>query len=106
MEEAAEAGRTSHHGIGAHDQGSRYHARGACESIGVGAKMSSSSVVDTHQTRDQIGFGGFFCGGGQKKPRIFGHAARFARVEGEVRKNSKPKIFGGVEGRSNAECKC
>ena len=49
MEEAAEAGRTSHHGIGAHDQGSRYHARGACESIGVGAKMSSSSVVDTHK---------------------------------------------------------
>ena len=35
---------------------------------------------------------------------ILRHAARFARVKGEVRKIQKPKIFGGenLEGRSNA----
>ena len=36
-----------------------------------------------------------FFGGGQRKPLILRDAARFARVEGEVRKNTKPKIFGG-----------
>ena len=59
----------------------------------VGAKMGSSSVVDTHKTRDKVGFGMAFGRRGDRTPRVFGHAARFARVEGEVRKNSKAKDF-------------
>ncbi len=42
-----------------------------------------------------IRFGVVFFGREQRKPLILGDAARFARVEGEVRKNTKPKIFGG-----------
>ena len=34
------------------------------QSVSVGAKMSSSSVVDTHQTRDKVGFGLVFFGAG------------------------------------------
>ena len=47
--------------------------------------MGSSRFVDTHQTRDKVGFGLAFGRGGDRTPRVFGHAARFARVEGEVR---------------------
>ena len=44
-------GRTSHSAIGAHDQVQSHHALGACESVSVGAKIGSSSVVDTHKIR-------------------------------------------------------
>ena len=90
-------GRTSHSAIGAHDQVQSHHARGARESVGVGAKIGSSSVVDTHKTRDKVGFGLVFFGGGQRKPMICGHAARFARVEGEVRAEDflEGEFFGG-----------
>ena len=82
-------------------------ARGT--SVGVGAKIGSSRVVDSHQRRDKVGFGLVFLRGSDGKPMICGHAARFARVEGEVRKIQKPKIFGGRifwRGNTNAEYKC
>ena len=69
--------------------------RAARARSGHGAKMSSSRFVDTHKTRDKVGFALVFFGGGQRKPMRFGHSARFACVEGEVRKIQKPKIFGG-----------
>src|SRR3989338_2646963 len=45
------------------------------QSVGVGAKIGSSSVVDTHQRRDKVGFGLVFFGAGQRKPMICWHAA-------------------------------
>ena len=81
------------HEVESYDPVQSHHARGACESISVGVKMGSSSVVDTHKTRDKVGFGLVFFGGGQRKPLILRHAARFARVEDEVRKNSKAEDF-------------
>ena len=71
---------------------------------GHGAKMSSSRFVDTHKTRDKVGFALVFFGGGQRKPMRFRHSARFARVQGEVRKIQKPKIFGG--GFLGGKCRC
>ena len=71
------------HAIGAYLAVSSHHALGACESVSVGAKMGSSSVVDTQ--RDKVGFGLVFRRGRDGKPMGCGHAARFARVEGEVR---------------------
>ena len=55
---------------------STWGRRPARESVGVGAKMSSSSVVDTHQTRDKVGFGLVFRRGSDGKPVMCGHAAR------------------------------
>ena len=83
-----------HHAVKSYLVGWCHHALGACESVSVGAKMGSSSVVDTHQRRDNFGFGLVFRCSSDGKPVICGHAARFARVEGEVRKIQKPKIFG------------
>ena len=71
---------------------------------GVDAKMSSSRFVDTHKTRDKVGFALVFFGGGQRKPMRFGHSARFARVEGEVRKNSKAEDY--WRGGGEVKCKC
>ena len=61
----------------------------------VGAKIGSSSVVNTHKYRNRAGFALVFFARHQRKPVRFGRAARFARVECEVRKIQKPKIFGG-----------
>ncbi len=63
-------------------------------SVGMLSKMSSSSVVNTHNRRDKVGFGCAFGRGSDRTPRVFRHAARFARVEDGFR-NTKPKIFGG-----------
>ncbi|OGC87463.1 hypothetical protein A3B33_02325 [Candidatus Adlerbacteria bacterium RIFCSPLOWO2_01_FULL_54_16] len=65
---------------------------------GVGAKIGSSSVVDTHKTRDKVGFGLVFRRGRDGKPMICGHAARFARVEGEVRKIQNRRFLEGWRG--------
>jgi len=76
----------------------RYKATTRAEratSVGILGKMSSSSVVDTHQTRDKVGFGLVFFGRRQRKPMICGHAARFARVEGEVRKIQSRRFLEG-----------
>ena len=80
------------------------HAERA-QSVSVGAKIGSSSVVDTHQRRDKVGFGLVFFGAGQRKPMICGHAARFARVEGEVRKIQSRRFLEGdfFEGNANAK---
>ena len=72
---------------------------------GLGAKMSSSRFVDMHKSRDKVGFALVFFGGGQRKPMRFGHSARFARVEGEVRKIQKPKIFGGGFFGGKSKCR-
>ena len=69
----------------------------------VSAKIGSSRVVDTHQTRDRVGFALVFFGAGQRKPVRLRHAARFARVEGEVRaEDFWREDF--LEGNANAEC--
>ena len=67
-------------------------AFGARQSVSVGAKIGSSSVVNTHKTRDKVGFGLVFRRGRDGKPMMCGHAARLvgrahhkSRVEGEVR---------------------
>ena len=50
-------GRTSHSAVESDDLVQSHHARGACESVGVGAKIGSSGVVDTHLLNiDQTGF--------------------------------------------------
>ena len=72
------------------------------KSVSVGAKMGSSSVVNTHHSRDEIGLGLARAGRGQRVPGGFRHAARFARVEGEVQKFKSQRFLEGLEGRSNA----
>ena len=89
-------------GIGAYRVGMQYSARGACASVGVPAKMSSSGVVYCHKTRTQIQILLVFFGGGQRKPMGFGHAARFARMEGKVQ--AEDFLEGGFfGGECNAE---
>ena len=48
----------------------RYKATTRAEraTSGVGAKIGSSRVVDTHKTRDKVGFALVFFGAGQRKP--------------------------------------
>ena len=67
------------------------------QSLSVPAKMSSSGVVYCHKTRTQIQILLVFFGGGQRKPMGFGHAARFARMEGKVQAEDflEGGFFGG-----------
>ena len=70
------------------------------QSLGIVAKIGSSNVVQSHKIRTKVGIRLVFFDGGQRKPVIQRGAARFARVEGEVRAEDF------LEGNANANQEC
>ena len=70
----------------------------SARSVSMFAKIGSSNAVQSHKIRTKVGIRLVFFAGGQRKPVIQRGAARFARVEGEVRAEDflEGGFFGGV----------